>query len=797
MSTHLREEPLLTQSVANEKAELLTAQPQIDTDNVHILLETYKETEGLPPVIRRAKYFSRLCAEKGIFIDNNPLAGTLTKHKYGAFVSFETGCSWMERVDKFSLQRGQVSLSREDKEQIRRGVECWKDINSYSRTRELIRQSHGIDIALWMKCGVGIELAPSAFNGGVPDFHKILEKGFDGIIREIEEAKSKLDIGDPHDLDKWHFLGGAHICLDAMIELAQRYASLAKEMAKDESNPQRKAALERIVQTCEWVPAHPPRDFFEALQTVWFVTMGEWMENHAVLICPPSRFTQYMYPFFKKDKEEGKLDDEQAIELLHFFFIKLNGLAQIMPPHGYAWNQSRLGLHLSLGGLTPEGEDATTELDYLILEAQRRIRLPEPLVSLLYHPKLSEELLLKCVDLIRTGIGQPAFHDIAKAIQRHMYHDNTPVEEARNISIAGCVQSNIPGYTGIPWEGHFSATKMIELALNNGVDPLSGTQLGPQTGKAEAFESYEEFRQAVIQQIAYFLPVMRTIGRAAWNIKRDFPTPFTSALVNDCISNGQDVIDGGARYNGLNGASIVGGIDLANSLAAVKKLVFDEQKITMQSLLEALAADFEGHEEIHRMCMSAPKYGNNDNYVDSIAKDMYAICYREHQRFPDHIGRPTKPEAYSVTTHFAVGRFTGALPSGRRARLPLTDATVSAMPGTDKDGPTSLISSAAKVIDTVKYGSNHFNMKFHPSALDGTENARKFLSMIRTYFDLGGYHVQFNCVSYDTLKDAQLHPENYRDLVVRVAGFSAFFIHLDRAVQDEIIKRTELKFGAS
>jgi formate C-acetyltransferase len=276
-------------------------------------------------------------------------------------------------------------------------------------------------------------------------------------------------------------------------------------------------------------------------------------------------------------------------------------------------------------------------------------------------------------------------------------------------------------------------------------------------------------------------------------LQRNFPTPFSSSLINDCIKKGKDVSVGGARYSFGDGVCLIGVVDAANSLAAIKKLVFEEKKLTMSQLRQALAANFEGYEEIERMCLKAPKYGNDDEYVDSIAKDIYEICYKLHSK-SDHLGRPVMPSAYSVTGHVAFGEFTGALPNGKKARKPLVDASVSAQAGTDKNGVTALVKSAAKVIDTVKYGSSHLNMKFHPTALRGMDGAKKLLSLIKTYFDLGGYHVQFNCVSGETLKDAQLHPENYRDLVVRVAGYSAYFVTLDKDTQDDIIKRTELTF---
>ena len=783
---------MLSERVRKEKEELFAAPARVDTQRAQLLLEVYEDTKGEPPVIRRAKLFDRICAEKEILIDMNPIVGTITGYKYGSYPQPEMGARWMKKVDKLGLQRGNALLTEEERECIYNAVDYWKDTNLFNRARDVVLKSLGIDFSVWQKCGVGTEFAPYGPMSSSPDFGKVINDGFTGILAEIEAEKGKLAIGNAEDIEKWYFYEGTSMCLNAMINLAGRYASQARKMAGKESNTQRKRELERIAEVCEWVPANPARSFHEAIQATWFTILGVWIESPTTLFAPPSRLPQYTYSLYCSDKATNMITDEDVIELLEFFFLKLNGLAMVIAPHGFAWSQSRLGLHLAVGGLTPNGEDATNELDWLVLEAQRRIQLPEPLVDLVYHDKLSDDFLLKCVELVRTGIGQPAFHNADIAIARHLYHDKMPLEEARNVSIVGCVQSCVPGYSSAPWEAVFNTAKMIELALNNGKDPLTGTPLGPQTGQAESFQSYEEFYGAVVKQMEYFIPLARTMCRTSWNLKKDLPVPFASVVTNDCIKNGKDLQDGGARYHAANAMSFVAGVDSANSLAAIKKLVFDEKQFGMKKLKDALAADFEGYEEIQKMCLDAPKYGNDDKYVDQIVKELYQICYREHQKFADYFERPTKPEAFSVTSHFAMGRFTGALPNGRKARTPLTDASVSATPGTDKSGPTALIKSAAKVIDTVKFGGNHFNMKFHPSALDGVDKARKFLSLIKTYMDLGGYHVQFNCVDSEDLRDAQLHPEKYRNLVVRVAGFSAFFIYLDPEVQGEIIKRTEL-----
>lgn len=781
--------------VTAAKERLLSETPRVDVQKLQIQLDVYKTDSALPAIMKRAKVLDRLCREKRITIDDNPLVGTLTSHPYGAYPIPEFGSRWMKRADSLYLQRGAATPNSEEREWIDKAADFWANGNVFSRTRDIVRDQLGVDIGELQKCGLGTELTPSGFMQMNPDFQQVLTRGLTGFINDAMAEMAKIDIGGPEGIAKWAFYKAALTCLGAVVHLAERYASLAERMASEERDPAKRDALKQLAEVCHRVPANPARTFREALQSVWFVTLGVWMEAPFVLNCPPSRFPQYMYPLYKNDKESGRITEDEAIELIQFYFLRLNSLACVQSPHGFAWSQSRIGQHLCIGGLTAEGQDATNEVDWLVLEAQRQIRMPEPLIDLLYHPKLPTEFLVKCVDLIRTGIGQPAFYDLEKAIQSHLYHEGLPLPEARVMSIVGCVQTMVPGYSCTPWEGGFNVAKMIELALNDGKDPLSGVQLGLHTGDALTFGTYDEVFAAMVRQLDYCVPLWRTINRIAWNAERDFPVPFASAVTNDCIKKGKDAMEGGAKYYMANGTTFVGAIDAANSLAAIKKLVFEEKKLPMKRLMDALAADFKGYEEVQRMCWDAPKYGNDDNYVDSIAKQIYEVCYVQHQKLPDFLGNPTKPEAYSVTIHFAAGRFTGALPYGRKAHTPLTDATVSATPGTDTHGPTALVKSAAVVIDTAKWGGNHFNMKFLPSTIATNEGTVKLLALIRTYFDLGGFHVQFNCVSNKVLREAQLHPENYKSLVVRVAGFSAFFIHLDKEVQDEIIKRTELSLS--
>lgn len=789
---NLLREQALSERTKKEKEELLSAPPCIDTECIEFMLDVFDENKTDPYIIRRAKLFNRLCSQKTIYIDNNPIVGTLTKYKYGSYPIFEEGCGWMKRTEEFALPRGKVKVTPEVRKYIDKGVEIWKDSSLFSLAQNFISEAYNLDIRVYSRSGVWLEATPgSAAHGILPDFAKVLGKGMKGILSEIEEAEAALDLGELDGINKWNFYKAAKTTVNGMITLAERYAAMAREMAKNETNAVRKQELAEIAEICQWVPANPARNFREALQAFWFTMLGVWLESPKALNSPPTNFTKVLYPYYRQDKEQGRITDTDAIEIIQFFFLKINQLAGTLSPHAYRWNQSRLGMQLSIGGLTPDAEDATNELDWLVLEAQQQIRLPEPLLNLLYHDKLSDAFLLKCADLIRTGIGQPAFHNSRTAIERHLFHHKMPLEEARSFVVCGCVQTAIPGCTDNYWETRFNVAKMVELTMENGKDPLSGNQLGIQTGDAESFTSYDEFYQAFSKQLDYFIRLTHDVSRTSWSLQRNFPTPFGSSVVNDCIKKGIDISDGGARYSFSDGVCLIGVIDTANSLAAIKKLVFEDKKLTMRQLKEVLAADFQGFESEWRMCLDAPKYGNDDDYADLIAKDIYNIGYESHPKV-DHLGRPVAPGAYSVTGHAAFGEYTGALPSGKKKNRPLCDGSISAQSGTDKNGVTALAKSAARVLDTVKYGSSHLNIKFHPVALEGVNGARNLLSLVKTYFDLGGYHAQFNCVSSETLKDAQLHPEKYKDLVVRVAGFSAYFVTLEKDVQDEVIGRTEL-----
>ncbi|MFC1870125.1 glycyl radical protein [Chloroflexota bacterium] len=783
--------------ISRLRDDIIHETPRLDTERLRCLKEAYKETEGQPEIIKRAKLFEKFLKKKTIFIDENPIVGTPTKYPLGLIPYPEISCRWMKEEAESYTCFGKASLSKQEKEALLESVDYWEDKCIEFLTDETWSQRYsdnkeGVSARYddYSEAGVCSKTAKSPWGRINVDYGKAINQGLNAVITEAEEELKKLPLGSLEATRKGDFLRAAIISSRALIGLAQRYASLAREISEKETDPQRKRELEKIAEICQRVPAKPARTFYEGIQSLWFVHLALHLEQ-TVHGYSPGRFSQYMYPLYQKDRAEGKITEEEAIEFLEFLFLRFTAVAVFQHQAYFEAVSGNLFQNISLGGVNEDGDDASTELDYLLIEAQKRVQLFQPTLSLLYHDKIPHELLLKASELVKTGIGMPAFFNSDVNIQRWLNYGAT-LEEARNHCIIGCVETGISHRQNLMRALSVNMPKFLEFALNNGKDPLTGKQLGLQTGEAEAFKSYDELHEAVKKQLQYQVPLRYHHEQASHSFHAQFmPRPFASALVDDCIKNGKDLTEGGSRYS-ADGTVPVATIDLADSLAAIKKMVFEEKKISMKELLKALKADFEGYEEIHKMLLNAPKYGNNDDYVDSITKDWYRIYWEADQKHKDYLGRQARTVALSVTLHNLFGRRTGALPSGRKAGVALSDGSVSASPGMDRKGPTALIKSAARVLDTTRYASGLLNMKFHPSALHSKEQTNKLIALIKSYLDLGGHHVQFNVVSADTLKDAQLHPENYRSLIVRVAGFSALFVTLDRLVQDEIIKRTEL-----
>ena len=789
-----------TERVKRLRESLFQTEPRLCCERLRFQLESYKETDGLPTVIRVAKAYEKHLCGMTIYIDENSIVGSLTKHWGGILPYPEISCDWMITEFEFCTYAGKLKISEEDLKSedrtlLEEAVKYWQPRCKWNRAKEAFSTKYGLDYQELYEAGFFSTVGLTPYARINIDYGKVLNKGFEGIIAEAEEELRKLPFGPMEDLEKKYFLEAVIIECNAVIKFARRYAALAREMALKEESPERKKELEKIAETCEWVPAKPARTFYEAIQSFWFTHLAAELEAVSAGISP-GRSPLYMNRFYIKDLTEGRITEEEAIELLELLFVKFTEVRTFLPRLFFGHTQGSLFQNIAIGGVTITGEDATSEMDFLILEAQRRAQMPQPTLSVLCHNKLSQEFLLKAIELVRTGIGMPAFFNNDVTIQRLLDHGGS-LEDARNCCLIGCVEGSFSHTVGTARGDGFNMPKMLELALNNGVDPVSGKRWGLQTGDPRNFKSYDELCEAIKKQLQHFEKLHEEFEMVANSLGTQIsPRIFLSALVDDCIKNGRELNSGGARYR-MDGNGAVGVVDLADSLAAIKRLVFEEKSVTMDELLKALKANYEGYEELHKKLLEAPKYGNDIDYADQIVREWYNIFYDEHQKYKDHTGCTRRPYALSVSFHFPLGVRTGALPSGRRAGIPLTDGSVSPEPGMDKSGPTALIRSATKALDCVKFASNLLNMKFHPSALEDRAAQLKLLALIRTYMNLGGHHIQFNVVSAETLKDAQAHPENYRHLIVRVAGFSAFFIHLEPMIQNEIVKRTELGLGVN
>jgi pyruvate formate-lyase/glycerol dehydratase family glycyl radical enzyme len=785
------------------RERLFVDEYQLSTEKIRLMTESLKETEGEPQILRRAKALANVLDNITIFVEEDELiVGNAASKPMG--VEFDCDVAIWPQEEINALKEEGFTASEEDEAELRELNEYWKNSNLVARSGDLYD-----DERLWPFVQSGVVLPPwknreQGSGGGYAqggmglgpgfilcgyDFAKVLNSGLDGIIEEARAELARTRFAEADSVGKAYFLRSVIVAHEAVIRFANRFADLAADIAATEGDPNRKAELERIARTCRWVPARPARDFYEAMQCFWFV----FLVTNPQTTAAAGRFDQYMYPFYQRDKGERSITDDQVLELLECLRIKD---MQLIRTSGRLLRQKNAGLakwhNWTIGGVTPEGEDATNDLTYLILEAALECPTPHHTITLRVHEGTPEALMLKALEVVKTGIGMPAFVGDKSYIEFLLGH-GVPLRTARDYIMTGCLDVNIVAQSRIGPYGMFIVPLVLDIFMHNGMDPNTGLKVGLETGAPESFASFEEFVGAFKKQLAYFMGLAAERNNVELAVARAlFPDPVRSSLMIDAIKVGKDMYDRTMPFE--NGAvlNLIGMINVADSLAAVKKLVFDEKKVSMSELKAGLAANWQGngYEELRKAFLAAPKYGNDDDYVDSIARDLYQFWADTAGTLDTRLGGKHMPAAISITSQAPGGALTGATADGRYAGECLADGTMSAMRGRDTRGPTALIKSAAK-IDQVPYQSTLMNMKFHPSALRSPEDLRKLSSLIKTYFSLGGKHVQFNVVSTDTLVDAQRHPENHRDLVVRVAGYSAYFVQLTKAVQDEIIERTE------
>lgn len=625
---------------------------------------------------------------------------------------------------------------------------------------------------------------------------KIYQKGYKDYQDDIKEALDKLDyMNDPEALSKKAELNAMSICCDAIMILGKRYADLARKMAAETSEPQWKEDLLLIAANCDVVPAHKPETFHQALQMYWFTHLGVTSELNPWDAYSPGRLDQHVNPFYVNDTENGTLDEARALELLECLWVKFNN--QPAPPKvGITLKESSTYTdfaNLNTGGITPDGEDGVNDVSYLILDCMDDMKLLQPSSNVQISRKTPQRFLKKACEISRKGWGQPAFYN-TEAIVQELLNAGKSLEDARRGGTSGCVETGAFGNEAYILTGYFNIPKIFELTLFNGVDKMSGKQLGPQTGDPRSFKSYDELWNAFATQMTHFINIKLEGSNIIEKIYADYmPAPFLSIITNDCIKRGKDYNAGGARYN-TNYLQGVGIGTITDSLVAVKYNIFEQNKFSMDELLKALENNFEGYEEIKNLVLNkSPKYGNDDDYADSIMKDVFKFYQGSITGRPNMKGGTYRVNMLPTTCHVYFGDVMIASANGRLAHKPVSEG-ISPEKGADTQGPTAVIKSCAKM-DHLQTGGTLLNQKFTPNVVAGEEGLDNMAGLVRTYFNMDGHHIQFNVIDRQTLIDAQKNPDDYKDLIVRVAGYSDHFRNLSKALQDEIIERTEQNFA--
>jgi len=661
-------------------------------------------------------------------------------------------------------------------------------------TRDRIMRSLSEDWMVSYQSGIFTEFQEQRAPGHTVAGGKIYRKGMLELIGDIQESRSKIDfIHDPLASDKQEELKAMEISANAIILFANRYAVQLEIMA--ENSETSRSELRGLAEICRHVPANAPGSFHEALQYYWFVHLGVIIEVNPWDSFSPGRLDQHLYPFYKKEIEAGSLTREKAKELLQSFWIKFNN-HPAPPKVGITALESNTYTDfamINLGGLKPDGSDAVNELSFLLLEVIEEMRMIQPGSMVQVSRKNPDSFIRRSLEITKTGFGQPSYFN-ADAIIEELVLQGKDIKDARNGGASGCVESGAFGTEAYILSGYFNLPKILEITLHNGFDPLTKKQAGPQTGDPEKFGSYDDLLTAFGKQLNHFIDIKIKGNNLIGRIFADYlPVPFLSLIIDDCIAKAIDYNAGGARYN----TTYIQGVGLGSitdSLTAMKHHVFEHKTIRMKGMLQALKQNFDNFEKLRlELIYETPKYGNDRDVADDQAREIFERFYDAVNGRPNAIGGMHRINFLPTTSHVYFGSITGALPDGRKAGQPLSEG-ISPFQGADTKGPTAVLKSAAK-IDHIRTGGTLLNQKFSPEFFEGEENIMKLSALIRSYFRMNGHHIQFNVVTAETLRLAQKHPEKYRDLIVRVAGYSDYFNDLGEDLQDEIIRRTEHQSG--
>ena len=792
----------LTERMKEFREEVLDEKPYIDAQRAILATLAYKENLNQPRVMVRAKMLEKVLDNMSIYIeDKSLLAGNqATKNRNAPIFPEYTMEFVMNELDQFEKRDGDIFyITEKTKEQLREIAPFWQNNNLRARGEALLPE----EVRVFMETGVfGMEGKLNAGDAHLAvNYERILKDGLRGYEKRVKEYKDSLDLTDPESIDKYCFYNAVLIVLEAVRNFANRYSVLAQDLAEKELNQERKIELLEISRICSKVPYEPAETFREAVQSVWFIQLILQIESNGHSLSY-GRFDQYMYPYYNLDIKNGTIKESEALELLTCLWIKTLTINKVRSQaHTLSSAGSPMYQNVTIAGQTTDKKDAVNDLSFLVLKSVAQTRLTQPNLTVRYHKNINKHFLDECVEVMRLGFGMPALNNDEIIIPSFMDWQ-VKEEDAYNYSAIGCVETAVPGKWGYRCTGmsYINFPRMLLCTMNNGVDLTSNKRFTKGYGYFTEMESYEELLKAwdkTIREITrYSVIVENVIDKAS---ERDVPDILCSALTDDCIARGKTIKEGGAVYDFISGLQ-VGIANMADCLAAIKKLVYEEKKITRQELWNAILDDFSSpkNKKIQEMLIrEAPKYGNDDDYVDQLIVEAYDSYIEEIEKYPNTrynrgpIGGIRYAGTSSISANVGQGMSTMATPDGRNAFEPLAEGCSPAH-NSDKNGPTAVFKSVSKLRTNKITGGVLLNQKMTPQMLSTEENRQKLELLIKTFFNrLHGYHVQYNIVSKETLIDAQKHPENHKDLIVRVAGYSAFFNVLSKKTQDDIIGRTE------
>jgi len=772
--------------------ESFNAQPSISIERALLETEFYQKNEGTDSIpVMRAKAFQYICKKKTLYIgDKELIVGERGPFPKAVPTFPELTCHSVEDLDVLNNRKmTRYLISKADIHEYERKVlPYWRGKSMRDRVFKHVPTA-------WQdayRSGIFTEFMEQRAPGHTALDGTIYKRGMLAFQIDIDQAQDELDFqNDPAATDKAEELKAMAIACDAVMILAERHAELADKMAALEADSNRKAELRQISRICRRVPAKSPRNLWEAIQMYWFVHIGIITELNGWDAMSPGHLDQHLYPFFKMDLAGNLLDREAAKELIACLWIKFNN-HPAPPKVGVTAKESGTYndfVNINLGGVLRDGSNAVNEVSYIILEVLDELHLLQPQCNVQISEKTPDHFLRKACQVIRKGYGYPSVFN-ADAVILEQVRVGKSIEDAREGGCSGCIETGAFGKEAYILTGYLNVPKLLELAMNNGVDPLSGKRVGVETGDPMSFEIFDDLYKAFEHQLHYIVKMKIRVNN---DIERMFaansPAPFLSVVIQDCIKKGKDYYNGGPRYN-TNYIQCCGIGTITDSLSAIKKHVYEDETLTMADMIDALRSNFKGKEALRlRLRNKTPLFGNDDDRADTIMQRVYASLFRAIDGRPNTKGGRYHLNMLSTTCHIYFGKMLGATPNGRFAEKPISDGT-SPSHGADRHGPTAVIKSMSKM-DQIKSGGTLLNQRFLPGALEKKEDIIKLTQLIRTYFKLKGHHIQFNVVDTESLRDAQASPDEYRDLLVRVAGYSDYFVDLDTFHQEEIIERTE------